>query len=75
MQHQWAQWLPLVEWWYNTIYHEDTKMTPYEAVYGQQPSLVISYLLCTSKFQATNNLFQNCDLGCTQTQSSNGSKS
>lgn len=32
--HRWVQWLPLVEWWYNTNYHEATKMTPYEAVYG-----------------------------------------
>jgi hypothetical protein len=34
-QHQWVQWLPLAEWWYNTSYHIETKMTPYEMVYGQ----------------------------------------
>jgi len=39
-QHQWLQWLPLVEWWYNTNYHATTKMTPYEAVYGQLPPVV-----------------------------------
>eukprot|EP00253_Pinus_taeda_P024647 PITA_24647 len=33
-QHQWVQWLPLAEWWYNTNYHAATKMTPYEAMYG-----------------------------------------
>jgi hypothetical protein len=33
-QHQWAQWLPLAEWWYNTSYHTATRMTPFEAVYG-----------------------------------------
>jgi hypothetical protein len=33
-QHQWAQWLPLAEWWYNTSYHTTTRMTPFEAVYG-----------------------------------------
>ena len=27
--HQWVQWFPLVEWWYNTTYHATTKMTPY----------------------------------------------
>jgi transposase InsO family protein len=33
-QHQWAQWLPLAEWWYNTTYHTATRMTHFEAVYG-----------------------------------------
>ncbi|PKA64689.1 putative mitochondrial protein [Apostasia shenzhenica] len=28
----WAQWLPLSEWWYNTNYHSSTKTTPYEIV-------------------------------------------
>ena len=40
---QWARWLPLVEWWYNTIYHSATKMTPYEIVYGFPPSIHIPY--------------------------------
>jgi hypothetical protein len=34
-QNQWVQWLPLVEWWYNTSYHTTTHMTPFEAVYGK----------------------------------------
>jgi hypothetical protein len=42
-QNQWAQWLPLVEWWYNTSYHTTTHMTPFEAVYGQKPPSVFSY--------------------------------
>ena len=42
-QHQWAQWLPLAEWWYNTTYHTATRMTPFEAVYGQKPPSVLSY--------------------------------
>jgi hypothetical protein len=33
-KHQWAQWLPLAKWWYNTSYHTATHMTPFEAVYG-----------------------------------------
>jgi hypothetical protein len=35
-KNQWAQWLPLVEWWYNTSYHTTTCMTPFEVVYGQE---------------------------------------
>jgi hypothetical protein len=48
-----VQWIPLVEWWYNTSYHGATKMTPFEAVYGQKPLSVTSYLLGTSKVQAS----------------------
>eukprot|EP00253_Pinus_taeda_P002216 PITA_02216 len=48
-QHQWVQWLPLVEWWYNTNYHEATMMTPYEVVYGQLPPSPISYIPGYSK--------------------------
>jgi hypothetical protein len=50
-KNQWAQWLPLVEWWYNTSYHTTTHMTPFEAVYGQNPPLVLSYMLGVSKVQ------------------------
>ena len=52
-ENQWAQWFPLVEWWYNTSYHTTTHMTP-EAVYGQNPPLVLSYLLGVSKVQAVD---------------------
>jgi hypothetical protein len=48
-QHQWAKWLPLAEWWYNTTYHIATCMTPFEAVYGQKPPSILSYLPGTSK--------------------------
>jgi hypothetical protein len=47
-----AQWLPLVEWWYNTSYHTTTRMTPFEAVYGKKPPSVLSYLPGTLKVQA-----------------------
>jgi len=40
---QWAKWLPLAEWWYNTNYHSATKMTPYEVLYGFPPSIHIPY--------------------------------
>jgi hypothetical protein len=32
-KNQWAQWLPLDEWWYNTLYHTTTSMTSFEAIY------------------------------------------
>jgi hypothetical protein len=53
-KNQWAQWLPLVEWWYNTSYHTTTRMTAFEAVYGQNPPSVLSYLPGTLKVQAVD---------------------
>eukprot|EP00253_Pinus_taeda_P019607 PITA_19607 len=58
-QHLRVQWLPLAEWWYNTNYHATTKMTPYEAVYGQLPPSPISYIKGCSKVQAADQLLQN----------------
>jgi hypothetical protein len=53
-QNQWAQWLPLAKWWYNTSYYTSTRMTPFEAIYGQKPPSVLSYLLGVSKVQAVD---------------------
>jgi hypothetical protein len=41
-KNQWAQWLPLTEWWYNTFYHIATRVTPFKAVYGKNLPLVLS---------------------------------
>jgi hypothetical protein len=48
-KNQWAQWLPLAEWWYNTSYYIPTHMNPFEAVYGKNPPSVLSYLPGVSK--------------------------
>lgn len=37
---QWATWLPMAEWWYNTSYHSSLKMTPFEALYHYAPTLI-----------------------------------
>jgi hypothetical protein len=42
------------EWWYNTSYHTTTRMTPFEAVYGQKPPFVLSYMPVVSKVQAVD---------------------
>jgi hypothetical protein len=55
-QNQWAQWLPLVEWWYNTSYHTTTRMNPFEEIYGQKPPSVLSYLPCVSKVQEVDQM-------------------
>ena len=38
---QWHRWISWDEYWYNTNYHEATKMTPFKAMYGRDPPLVI----------------------------------
>lgn len=48
----WAHWLPLAEWWYNTSFHSASKMTPYEVVYGVPPPQLTSYIPGTTKIQA-----------------------
>ncbi|KAK8938483.1 hypothetical protein KSP39_PZI011733 [Platanthera zijinensis] len=47
----WAKWSPLAEWWYNTTYHSAIKMTPYEAVYGQEPALYVPYISGTTQVE------------------------
>jgi hypothetical protein len=34
---QWRQWLPLVEFWYNTSFHTAIQTSPFEALYGHPP--------------------------------------
>jgi hypothetical protein len=59
-QHQWVQWLPLVEWWYNTSYHMATRMTPFEAVYGHKPPSILPYIPGVSKVQEVDHNLTTC---------------
>ena len=34
---QWAKWLPLAEYWYNTSHHSALQLTPFEVLYGHPP--------------------------------------
>lgn len=54
MPHQWLKWLPLAEYWYNTTYHSTTKLTPFEALYGQPPPLHIPYIPFESKVDSVD---------------------
>jgi hypothetical protein len=40
---QWARWLSLAEWWYNTNFHSSTQLTPCEVLYGFAPPIHIPY--------------------------------
>jgi hypothetical protein len=51
-QTQWFKWLPLAKWWYNTSFHNVTKMTPFMALYGYHPPSITFSLKEKSKVQA-----------------------
>jgi hypothetical protein len=55
---QWVLWLPWAEFWYNTTWHSSIKMTPYEAVYGQPPPKLLSYILGTTNVAAVDELLR-----------------
>jgi hypothetical protein len=38
-------WLPLVEWWYNTNYHTSLKSSPFEALYGYPPPMILEVMV------------------------------
>jgi hypothetical protein len=48
-KNQWAQWLTLNEWWYNTYYHTTICMTPFE-----KTPFLLSYMPSLSKVQAVD---------------------
>ncbi|GMJ12996.1 hypothetical protein HRI_004968800 [Hibiscus trionum] len=39
-----SDWLHLAEWWYNTSHHSAIGTSPFQALYGQEPSVHIPYL-------------------------------
>lgn len=36
----WSRWLPMAEWWYNTVHHSSMNMIPYRELYGKDPPSV-----------------------------------
>lgn len=51
---KWFDWIPWVEFSYNTFVHFSTKITPFEAVYGVPSSSLLTYVLETSNVQAVD---------------------
>jgi mannose-6-phosphate isomerase class I len=42
---KWISWLPLAEWWYNTNYDTSLKSTPFEALCGFKPLMMLEVLV------------------------------
>ena len=40
----WSKWLALAEYWYNTNYHSTLDITPFQALFGIPPPLLIPYI-------------------------------
>ena len=54
--HQWATWLPLVEYWFNTSFHTSLKLSPFEALYGFPASKLQAYIPSTTRLDALDSL-------------------
>ena len=54
----WVEWLPLVEFWFNTNFHVAAKMTPFEALYGYPPSRVLDYVTGITRVGAVDSLLK-----------------
>ena len=55
---EWAEWLYLAEFWFNTNYHTATKMTPYEALYGYSPPRLMDYVPSTTQVATGDSILQ-----------------
>ena len=54
--HRWAEWLSLVEFWFNSNFHTSLKLTPFEALYGFPSPTLQSYVLGTTRVAALDDL-------------------
>lgn len=59
---RWFQWLPWVEYCYNTSYHSSLKATPFEVVYGRSPPHMLSYCPGLAKLEAVDQELKTRDL-------------
>ena len=58
---KWPQWLPWAEFWFNTNYSASTKMSPFKALYGRDPPLLLKGTTIPSKIESVNQLQQERD--------------
>ena len=56
--HQWASWLPLAEFWFNSSFHTSLQLTPFEALYGFPPPKLQGYVPGTTRVDALDSLLR-----------------
>lgn len=61
LPHKWPQLLPSAEYWFNTNYSASTKMTPFKALYGRDPPLILKGTTISSRIENINQLQQERD--------------
>jgi len=59
---QWYNWLPWVEFCYNTSIHLATCLTPFEVVYGRPPPTLLSYVRGTTRVESVDKILCDRDL-------------
>jgi hypothetical protein len=52
----WPKWLSWAEFWYNTNYHASIKSTPFEALYGRSPQVLVRGDVNLSAVEEVNKL-------------------
>ncbi|XP_019459958.1 PREDICTED: DNA gyrase subunit A, chloroplastic/mitochondrial-like [Lupinus angustifolius] len=57
----WVEWLHWAEFWFNSNYHTSAGMTPFRALYGRDPPLLIKAGTIPSKIEEVNQLFAQRD--------------
>jgi hypothetical protein len=58
---EWVQWLPWVEYKYNTSWRSSTEKTPFELVYGRPPPNLVSYIAGTVRVEVVGKMLEECD--------------
>lgn len=51
---EWLNWLPWVEYCYNTSFHTGLKATPFQIVYGRDPPRLVDYTKGSSRVEAVD---------------------
>lgn len=57
----WSKLLPWAEFWYNTSFQNNSKLTPLEVVYGRPPPAIIRFVADSSSNPAVVEFFRQCD--------------
>jgi hypothetical protein len=56
---RWHSWLSSAEWWYNSTYHTSLNMTPFQALYGFKPPMVVEVIIPDCPDLSTQEQLQN----------------